>query len=117
MFKNVPTYKPSNLMKRSNEDSNYRRTTPMRGGHVGPTGEPAIDGVISSIYSNVPVYEFYFNGVIVMRRIEDGWINATHILKAADIDKGRRSRLLDKELQDDPFEKVQGGYGRYQGTW
>ena len=55
-----------------------------------------------------------------MRRRSDSWLNATQLLKVAGIDKGRRTKILDKDIAAGnrmPFEKVQGGYGRYQGTW
>jgi hypothetical protein len=50
-----------------------------------------------------------------MRRRHDDWINATHILKAAGFDKPARTRILEREVQKDIHEKVQGGYGKYQG--
>ncbi|KAL9036843.1 MAG: hypothetical protein Q9214_005959, partial [Letrouitia sp. 1 TL-2023] len=53
----------------------------------------------------------------VMRRRHDDWINATHILKVADYDKPARTRILEREVQKGIHEKVQGGYGKYQGTW
>ena len=52
-----------------------------------------------------------------MRRKVDDWINATHILKAAGFDKPARTRILEREVQKGVHEKVQGGYGKYQGTW
>jgi regulatory protein SWI6 len=57
------------------------------------------------------------NGVAVMRRQNDGWLNATQILKVAGVEKGRRTKILEKEIQTGEHEKVQGGYGKYQGTW
>ncbi|KAI1173261.1 apses-domain-containing protein [Nemania sp. FL0916] len=57
------------------------------------------------------------NDVIVMRRRNDSWLNATQILKVARIDKGKRTKILEKEIQTGEHEKVQGGYGKYQGTW
>lgn len=51
-----------------------------------------------------------------MRRRHDDWINATHILKAAGFDKPARTRILEREVQKDIHEKIQGGYGKYQGT-
>jgi KilA-N domain len=51
----------------------------------------------------------------VMRRRHDDWINATHILKAAGFDKPARTRILEREVQKEVHEKVQGGYGKYQG--
>jgi hypothetical protein len=50
-----------------------------------------------------------------MRRRHDDWINATHILKAAGFDKPARTRILEREVQKELHEKVQGGYGKYQG--
>ncbi|CEJ94064.1 Putative DNA-binding domain-containing/ankyrin domain-containing protein [[Torrubiella] hemipterigena] len=52
-----------------------------------------------------------------MRRRHDDWINATHILKAAAFDKPARTRILERDVQKDVHEKIQGGYGKYQGTW
>lgn len=52
-----------------------------------------------------------------MRRRHDDWINATHILKAAGFDKPARTRILEREVQKDVHEKIQGGYGKYQGVF
>lgn len=57
------------------------------------------------------------NGIAVMRRRRDSWLNATQILKVAGVDKGKRTKILEKEIQTGEHEKVQGGYGKYQGTW
>jgi hypothetical protein len=35
----------------------------------------------------------------------------------AGIEKGRRTRILEREVLIGEHEKVQGGYGKYQGTW
>jgi hypothetical protein len=53
--------------------------------------------------------------VAVMRRRADGWLNATQILKVAGFDKPQRTRILEREVQKGEHEKVQGGYGKYQG--
>jgi hypothetical protein len=50
-----------------------------------------------------------------VRLLVDDWINATHILKAAAYDKPTRTRILEREVQKGVHEKVQGGYGKYQG--
>lgn len=63
------------------------------------------------------MYEMEVNGVAVMRRRKDSWLNATQILKVAGIDKGKRTKVLEKEILIGDHEKVQGGYGKYQGTW
>ncbi|KAK5114156.1 hypothetical protein LTR62_002726 [Meristemomyces frigidus] len=73
--------------------------------------------VYSATYSNVPVYELNVAGNHIMRRRADDWINATHILKVAEYDKPARTRILEREVQKGVHEKVQGGYGKYQGTW
>jgi len=52
-----------------------------------------------------------------MRRRSDGWLNATQILKVAGVDKGKRTKILEKEILPGEHEKIQGGYGKYQGTW
>ncbi|KAJ1654725.1 transcriptional regulator swi6 [Dispira simplex] len=69
------------------------------------------------MYSGVPVYEQTVNGVAVMRRIKDSYLNATQILKVADVPKCRRLRIIEAEVLSGVHEKVQGGYGKYQGTW
>lgn len=71
--------------------------------------------IFSATYSNVPVYELKIAGDHVMRRRSDDWINATHILKIAGFDKPARTRILEREVQKGVHEKIQGGYGKYQG--
>ncbi|KAL3900572.1 MAG: hypothetical protein SGCHY_001253, partial [Lobulomycetales sp.] len=73
------------------------------------------EGVVSAVYANVAVYELTVNNVQVMRRQRDNWINATHILKAAGIEKSQRTKILDRT--EYKHEKIQGGYGKFQGTW
>ncbi|KAK5992183.1 Cell division cycle-related protein res1/sct1 [Cladobotryum mycophilum] len=79
-----------------------------------------VEGIYTATYSGIPVYEYQFGGDLkehVMRRRHDDWINATHILKAAGFDKPARTRILERDVQKDVHEKIQGGYGKYQGTW
>ena len=71
--------------------------------------------VYAAKYSNVPVWVSNANNVSVMRRQGDGWVNATHLLKVANFDKPRRTRILERDVQTGEHEKVQGGYGKYQG--
>ncbi|KAL8825735.1 MAG: hypothetical protein Q9170_007679 [Blastenia crenularia] len=80
-----------------------------------PTGHKP--QIYTAVYSTVSVYEMEVNGVAVMRRRSDSWLNATQILKVAGIDKGKRTKVLEKEILLGEHEKVQGGYGKYQGTW
>lgn len=72
---------------------------------------------MQAVYSNVSVYEMEVNGVAVMKRRSDSWLNATQILKVAGVVKARRTKTLEKEIAAGEHEKVQGGYGKYQGTW
>ncbi|PWN51202.1 apses-domain-containing protein [Violaceomyces palustris] len=73
--------------------------------------------IFKATYSGVPVYECIIKQVAVMRRRADGWLNATQILKVVGLDKPQRTRVLEREVQKGVHEKVQGGYGKYQGTW
>ncbi|KAI9767771.1 MAG: hypothetical protein M1840_005452 [Geoglossum simile] len=78
--------------------------------------------IYTATYSNVPVYELNVNGEHVMRKRENDWVNATHILKVANFDKPARTRILEREIQKGTHKKVQGGYGKFQGkrsirTW
>ncbi|KIS65816.1 uncharacterized protein UMAG_11222 [Mycosarcoma maydis] len=73
--------------------------------------------IFKATYSGVPVYECIINNVAVMRRRSDDWLNATQILKVVGLDKPQRTRVLEREIQKGIHEKVQGGYGKYQGTW
>jgi regulatory protein SWI4 len=52
-----------------------------------------------------------------MRRLSDDWVNATQILKAAKFPKAHRTRILEREVQTGIHKIIQGGYGRFQGTW
>ncbi|KAK9701684.1 transcriptional regulator swi6 [Basidiobolus ranarum] len=73
--------------------------------------------IYSAVYSGVSVYEMICRGIAVMRRRSDSYLNATQILKVAGIDKGKRTKILEREVLNGEHEKVQGGYGKYQGTW
>ncbi|OBA23474.1 hypothetical protein METBIDRAFT_35231 [Metschnikowia bicuspidata var. bicuspidata NRRL YB-4993] len=78
---------------------------------------PPLLQIYSATYSNVPVFEFVTPEGPIMRRKLDSWINATHILKIAKFPKARRTRILEKDIQTGIHDKVQGGYGKYQGTY
>lgn len=88
------------------------------------TGSPKVDrqdevstGIYTATYSGIPVFEMMVNGVAVMRRRHDSSLNATQILKVAGVDKSKRTKILEREILPGTHEKVQGGYGKYQGTW
>ncbi|KAG0235554.1 hypothetical protein B0O80DRAFT_450319 [Mortierella sp. GBAus27b] len=82
-----------------------------------PAASPISNTVYSAVYSGVYVYEFVCRGIAVMRRKHDSYLNATQILKVAGIEKGRRTKILERDILSGDHEKVQGGYGKYQGTW
>jgi regulatory protein SWI6 len=63
------------------------------------------------------VYEMEINCIAIMRRSSDSWLNATQILKAAGIVKARRAKIIEREILIGEHEKVQGGFGKYQGVW
>ncbi|KAJ2079699.1 Transcription factor mbp1 [Coemansia sp. RSA 988] len=73
--------------------------------------------VWSASYAGVEVFQQLYNGTAVMRRRKDSFVNATQILKCAQYDKPHRTRFLEREIHTGIHEKVQGGYGKYQGTW
>ncbi|KAF9779138.1 apses-domain-containing protein [Thelephora terrestris] len=73
--------------------------------------------IYNAVYSSVQVYECMVRGIAVMRRRADSYVNATQILKVAGVEKGRRTKILEKEILPGKHEIVQGGYGKYQGTW
>ncbi|KAH6915983.1 transcription factor [Coprinopsis sp. MPI-PUGE-AT-0042] len=81
----------------------------------GSNGAPV--KIYNAVYSSVQVYECMVRGIAVMRRRNDSYVNATQILKVAGVDKGRRTKILEKEILPGKHEIVQGGYGKYQGTW
>ncbi|KAH9941502.1 apses-domain-containing protein [Amylocystis lapponica] len=81
-----------------------------------PSQQPPVK-IYNAVYSSVQVYECMVRGIAVMRRRTDSYVNATQILKVAGVDKGRRTKILEKEILPGKHEIVQGGYGKYQGTW
>ncbi|WWC87167.1 uncharacterized protein L201_002053 [Kwoniella dendrophila CBS 6074] len=93
-------------------------TVPGQGpNNLTQTGGTAQAKVYASVYSGIPVFEAMIRGISVMRRQSDSWVNATQILKVAGIHKSARTKILEKEIHPGVHEKVQGGYGKYQGTW
>lgn len=84
---------------------------------AGQGAASATKSVYLATYSSVAVFELMVRGIACMRRRSDGYINATQILKIAGIEKAKRTKILEKEILTGEHEKVQGGYGKYQGTW
>ncbi|KAI5966236.1 SWI4 [Candida pseudojiufengensis] len=78
---------------------------------------PGPPPVFRATYSNTDVYECDMNESPIMRRCKDDWVNATQILKCCNFPKAKRTKILEKGVQQGLHEKVQGGFGRFQGTW
>uniref|UniRef100_A0A093V8C7 Cell pattern formation-associated protein stuA n=1 Tax=Talaromyces marneffei PM1 TaxID=1077442 RepID=A0A093V8C7_TALMA len=99
----------------SNSFNGYERTNGYGG--MALQQEEYKPQIYRAVYSNVSVYEMEVNGIAVMKRRSDSWLNATQILKVAGVVKAKRTKTLEKEIAAGEHEKVQGGYGKYQGTW
>lgn len=78
---------------------------------------PSSPIIYKATYSHIDVYEMLVQGNPVMRRKSDSYMNVTQILKIAGLDKNKRTKILEKEILIGEHEKVQGGYGKFQGTW
>ncbi|KAL1596702.1 transcriptional regulator swi6 [Nothophoma quercina] len=111
MYQQSPSHSHSGLMAAPG----FNRSFSDVSGYAQPAMEKP--QIYTAVYSGVSVYEMEVNRVAVMRRRSDGWLNATQILKVAGVDKGKRTKVLEKEILTGEHEKVQGGYGKYQGTW
>ncbi|KAK0202577.1 hypothetical protein DFS33DRAFT_1384940 [Desarmillaria ectypa] len=68
-------------------------------------------------YSSVLVDECMIKGIPCMRRRDNSWVNATQILKVAGVNKGKRTVVMDRRVLKGQHEIIQGGHGKYQGTW
>ncbi|GKT51486.1 steroid 17-alpha-hydroxylase/17,20 lyase [Colletotrichum spaethianum] len=112
---------PSASQSQPSSQQSFTMSQQSQGGYRAYGGDSRLANeapqIYSAVYSGVDVYEMEVNGVAVMRRRQDSWLNATQILKVAGVDKGKRTKILEKEIQTGEHEKVQGGYGKYQGTW
>ncbi|KIO26499.1 hypothetical protein M407DRAFT_24220 [Tulasnella calospora MUT 4182] len=117
----VPVHTPAPAPAAPGSTAPVSKPPTPAGGTLTPiaVAPPSSNGarVYNAIYSSVQVYECMVRGIAVMRRRVDSYVNATQILKVAGIDKGRRTKILEKEILPGRHEIVQGGYGKYQGTW
>ncbi|KAJ1909928.1 Transcription factor mbp1, partial [Tieghemiomyces parasiticus] len=84
---------------------------------VNPSTAAPPANLYRATYAGVHVFQYHVGAEKVMRRQADGFVNATQILKLAGYDKPKRTRILERTIHPGPHEKVQGGYGLYQGTW
>lgn len=100
-------------LQHSRDNSLY--ATPMPSFSEHPQTPPS--QIYTATYSGVNVLESVIHGIAVMRRRHDSSFNATQLLKVAGVDKAKRTKILEKEVHVGTHEKVQGGYGKFQGTW
>ncbi|KAG7444989.1 apses-domain-containing protein [Guyanagaster necrorhizus] len=73
--------------------------------------------IYDAAYSSVLVDECMIKGIPCMRRRDNSWVNATQILKVAGVNKGKRTVVMDRRVLKGQHEIIQGGHGKYQGTW
>ncbi|KAJ3346411.1 transcriptional regulator swi6 [Entophlyctis luteolus] len=89
--------------------------------HVGPTGPSPAATVSFSLKTGIPVYVMLHNSVQVMRRADDGWVNATQILTAAGLARSAQlSALADSGLLQASHRRVDEGFrglGLAKCTW
>ncbi|SJL04018.1 uncharacterized protein ARMOST_07375 [Armillaria ostoyae] len=86
----------------------------------GPKVPPPIESpphIYDAEYSSVLVDECMIKGIPCMRRRDNSWVNATQILKVAGVNKGKRTVVMDRRVLKGQHEIIQGGHGKYQGTW
>ncbi|KAL3422199.1 start control protein Cdc10 [Phlyctema vagabunda] len=81
-----------------------------------PTTSSSSTVVRKSRYSGDDVYEVEVNGITVMRRCEDAWLNATQILRVAGLDISQRHEVLRDSLWSSDYKQIHG-VQKYQGTW
>jgi hypothetical protein len=113
-LKTNPQFDPSNFVSVPKIPQRLRPNLPSSPRVLSDLGD---GNLYEATYSGVAVYELQLGGHSVMRRKDDSWINVTHILKVAGVEKGRRTKILEREVHGEPHEKIQGGFGKYQGTW
>jgi hypothetical protein len=108
-----PVFRPYDFV--TNNRSNVVQTMPVPKTNKGPSlnaPRQLLDARFSNLfeatYANVEVYELTIGDVAVMRRKSDDFINATHMMKAAGYDKGPRTKILEKEVQHEVHDKIQG---------
>ena len=110
-----PRPQSSNIHNQIHNPSNMGQLQPPHTS-INPR-QPIIE---KATYADTEVYECYVRGQethVVMRRVRDDWVNITQVFKIGNFSKNQRTKILEKESSLVQHEKVQGGYGRFQGTW
>ena len=74
------------------------------------------DQIYLAKYPGVDVHELIHPTGSIMKRKKDNWVNAAHILKAANLSKVRRIKILEREILGKIHEEGRGGFWTSQGT-
>ncbi|KAJ3415613.1 transcriptional regulator swi6 [Chytridiales sp. JEL 0842] len=83
-----------------------------------PVIRPSVNSeVYRSEYNGILVYEMICQGVPVMRRISDSYLNANQILRLAGLNKAKQTNILEKDVLTGHHENISSGFEEYQGTW
>ncbi|EJD43268.1 apses-domain-containing protein [Auricularia subglabra TFB-10046 SS5] len=80
---------------------------------------PPVIRIYKAVYESVQVYECMLQGVALMLRRLDCWVNATQILKLAGLSRTKSDEIIRKELLRGPHERVKGKDkdSKFCGVW
>nr|GAT44863.1 predicted protein [Mycena chlorophos] len=73
--------------------------------------------IVEKSYGGTPVYEMTCNGIAVMKRRSDAWLNANQILKVAGLNTLQSREVMESEVWGGEHETLKRGGGAFQGTW
>ncbi|KAI8070395.1 transcription regulator HTH, apses-type DNA-binding domain-containing protein [Gongronella butleri] len=105
------------LRPAANNNKNTTNNTKSEALPAAPAKEVKSVEIYTATYSGTQVFEMSVGDVDIMRRRSDSYLNATQLLKLSGCEKGKRTKILEREVLTGNHEKIQGGYGKYQGTW
>ncbi|KAJ3033985.1 transcriptional regulator swi6 [Rhizophlyctis rosea] len=122
---------PPNLADASSSASNHTASSPSPQPSPPLITSDPVPPCRLACYRNIYVHEFTLRGTNVMRRLKDGWVNVTGMLKAGGFDHKKRDEIINREVMSAEdafgkrlieFEKVRlGERGRahlaVDGTW
>ncbi|CAO3619405.1 unnamed protein product [Cunninghamella echinulata] len=74
----------------------------------------SVKRIYSAVYSGVPVFEMMVGDIAIMRRRVDSYMNATQILKVAGIEKGKRTKILEREILPGIMKKYKVDMGSFK---
>lgn len=68
-------------------------------------------------YSNVIVYECFVSGVVILRRVADGWMNATQLIKLSGLKPELEAAFIDREIAQYDCQLIQHQDPMLRGVW